>query len=510
MKFATIQLQNTVYKRQRHRIFRRVFFFHSTMYRASLISLTLLLSACHTALSPNNMLSSDSSGTIKRASKDNIYVTLSALQHPRILQKYGGAYHDAKLERLLAKIVHKLAAASQKKSQQNYSVTILNSESVNAFALPNGSIYITRGMIALANDSSELAAILAHEIAHITAKHGILRLQKEAELKAPPPSSNLLSHEKGDLHNPINNKQQLAQFSRNQELEADSIALEMLQQAGYDPFASLRFLQSMEAYSVFRNLLNKKNTASDFLAHHPTTPQRIRLATKKARNISIGYKGNTDRDSFLKSIDGMIFGGSPQTGFVRANHFIHPQLRITFSVPHNFTIENSAHTVWASGPDNVAIRFDALPRPFALSASDYLKSGWLVGLDESSIQAITLHGLSGAQARATNKQWQFDVVVILFKNHVFRFLTAAPHDSQNLAEITTKMIQSFHPLSSSQFKKLKPLRIRVVRVKQGENVASLADQMQTTTHKEALFRILNALSPTQTLRVGTEVKVITE
>ncbi|WP_034987311.1 M48 family metalloprotease [Bartonella florencae] len=513
MKFARIQSKNKVYKRHHPPIFQRNFCFCTEIYRASLIGLTVLLSACHTHFPKNDMLFSDSSETIKRASKNNIYVTLSALQHPRILQKYGGTYHEAKLERLLAKIVQKLAAAavSQKNSQPHYSVTILNSESINAFALPNGSIYITRGMLALANDCSEIAAILAHEIAHITANHGILRLQKKAELKsAQHISSHLFTHDASKLYNPIKEQQQLAQFSRNQELQADSIALEMLKQAGYDPFASPRFLQSMEAYSAFRHFSGTTSSSSDFLANHPSTPQRIRLAKKKAHKISRGYRGNTDCDSFLKSIDGMIFGGSAQTGFVRENHFIHPQLRVAFSVPHNFTIENSAHTVWASGPEKIAIRFDSLPRVFERSASNYLKSGWITGLDESSIHPITLQGLSGARGRATNEQWQFDVVVILFNNHIFRFLTAAPHDSQHFAAIAAQTVQGFQTLSSSQLKKLKPLRIRIVQVKRGESVTTLANKMQNTLHKEKLFRILNGLSPTQTIREGTNVKIIIE
>ncbi|EJF98359.1 hypothetical protein MEI_00858 [Bartonella vinsonii subsp. arupensis Pm136co] len=514
MNVAKIHAENKGKNSQRHQIFRysilqRDFSFHSKMYKATLISFMLLLSACHTNLSKNDTLSSlDSSETIKRTNKNDIYVTLSTIQHPRILQLYGGAYYDAKLDRLLAKIVRKLTAVTHN-SQQDYSVTILNSESVNAFALPGGFIYITRGMLALANDSSEVAAILAHEIAHIIAKHGILRLQKEAELKrANHTSPRLFSH--AETKSLIKNKQQIAQFSRNQELQADSLALDMLKQAGYDPFASPRFLQTMEAYRVFRNTAGTSNASLDFLATHPSTPQRIRLATKKARKISTAPMETTDRDSFLKSIDGMIFGGSFHTGFVQGNRFIHPQLRITFSVPNNFTIENSAHTAWASGPDKIAIRFDALPRPNEMSAHDYLKSGWIAGLDESSVQPITIQGLSGAHARAANEQWQFDVTVILLNNHVFRFLTAAPLDSQNFKEVAEKTVQSFHFLSSSQLKKLKPLKIRIVRVKQGETVANLANQMQNTPDKEKFFRILNALSPTQTLRVGANVKIVTE
>ncbi|MCZ2157958.1 M48 family metalloprotease [Bartonella sp. 220] len=524
MNVVTIHAENKRQKSQRHQIFRhsilqRAFSFRSKMYKATLLSFMLLLSACHTHLSKNDTLSSlDSSETIKRTSNNNIYVTLSTIQHPRILQLYGGAYYDAKLDRLLAKIVRKLTAVSHN-SQQNYSVTILNSESVNAFALPGGFIYITRGMLALANDSSEVAAILAHEIAHITAKHGILRLQKAAELKkANHTSPRLFSHV--EKKTPIENQQQIAQFSRNQELQADSLALDMLKQAGYDPFASPRFLQTMEAYRVFRNTAGARNASLDFLATHPSTPQRIRLATEKARKISTVSTSNTDgasflmgnrkRDSFLESLDGMIFGGSFHTGFVRGNQFIHPQLRITFSVPNNFIIENSVQTAWASGPDKIAIRFDAVPRPIEMSACDYLKSGWVAGLDESSVQPIILHGLSGARARAANEKWQFDVTVILLNNHIFRFLTAAPHNSQNFKEVSEKTVRSFHFLSSSQLKKLKPLRIRIVRVKQGETVANLANQMHNTANKEQFFRILNALSPTQTLQRGSNVKIVTQ
>ncbi|WP_026087990.1 M48 family metalloprotease [Bartonella rattimassiliensis] len=523
MRFAKLHRRNNVHREPMHSIFQRNFLLGSLLRRATFISLILLLSACHTPLSQNDKLSSTSSKTIKSINNNNInniYVTLSDLQHPRILQMYGGAYYDAKLEHLLAKIVRKLTIASYN-FHQSYFVTILNSESVNAFALPNGSIYITRGMLALANDSSEVAAILAHEIAHIRANHGILRLQKETELKMTNPvTPRLVSSLGKKLHTPIHNKQQLAQFSRNQELEADSLALEMLQQAGYDPFASPRFLQTMESYSAFHNISGTQNASLDFLASHPTTPQRIQLAIEKAHKISKENSKIIDRDSFLTSIDGMIFGGDFYTGFVRNNQFIHPQLRIAFSVPNNFTIEYSAHTVWASGPDKIAIRFDAIPHPAGISASDYLKSGRIIGLDQSSIRPIIIQGLPhqgfqspnllGAHAHATNDQWQFDVVVILFNNHIFRFLTAAPHNSQNFTEITKKILQSFHFLSSSQLQKLKPLKIRIVRVKQGENVANLANKMQHTPHKEKLFRILNALSPTQTLRAGTKVKIITE
>ncbi|OPB30259.1 Peptidase family M48 [Bartonella sp. WD12.1] len=262
----------------------------SKIWSIAIISFLFLLSACHTAFQVNNKLHSSRSSVTEEHTgeivdqtnnKNDLYTTLGATYHSRILQTYGGQYYNPKLEHMLAKIVNRLTAASQN-PDQTYHVTILDTENINAFALPGSYIYVTRGMLALANDTSEVAAILAHEIAHITANHGILRLQKEIELKlADHAATNILEHSSTKLHNILKDKKQLAQFTRSQELQADSIGIEMLNQAGYDPFAFPRFLKSMEAYSDFRNSASSTNVSLDFLATHPTTPQRIQLAIKK-------------------------------------------------------------------------------------------------------------------------------------------------------------------------------------------------------------------------------------
>ncbi|AGF75033.1 peptidase, M48 family [Bartonella australis AUST/NH1] len=490
------------------RFARNIFSFRIKICAVVTVSLVFLLSACQTR---DILLFSNHSTKINRAGQRDISAALGATQHSRLLETYGREYHDAKLERMLEKITNRLTAASQNPDLV-YNVIILDSAHINAFSLPNGSIYVTSGMLELANDSSEVAAVLAHEMAHIMANHGLLRLQKEAELRQlDHVPVNILSRSRNSLQSAFKGKRQLAQFSRNQELQADSIGIEMLNRAGYDPFAAPRFLQSMEAYSAFRNTSGTTNTSLDFLATHPTTPKRILLAIKKASSMNAPHTENTDHDNFLKNIDGMIFGGNLREGYVRGNQFIHPQLRITFSVPNNFVIDNSAHTVLASGPNKIAVRFDTVPRPAEISASNYLKSGWIAGLDESSVQPITItQGLPAAHAYATNEHWQFDIVVILGKNNIFRFLTAAPRHSPNFSAVAKSTTQSFHLLSSSQLSELKPFKIRILRVKQGDSIASLSSEMRGTIYKEKLFRIINGLSPTQTLRTGTHVKIITE
>src|SRR5690606_12089091 len=175
-------------------------------------------------------------------------------QHPRILATYGGEYSDQKLERMVAKIVGQLILASDDPNQ-SYRVTILNSPNVNAFALPGGYLYVTRGLLALANDSAEVAAVLAHEMAHVTANHGLERQQKEAEeMLASQVVSEVLGGSQIAQAALVRGKLRMAQFSRNQELEADAIGIRTVGSSGLDPYAAARFLQSMAAYQDFRSV----------------------------------------------------------------------------------------------------------------------------------------------------------------------------------------------------------------------------------------------------------------
>lgn len=443
--------------------------------------------------------------------KNNQMSQLGAAQHPRILATYGGEYNNPQLERMVAKIVGKLTVAAGN-PEQTYRITILNSPNINAFALPGGYVYVTRGLLALANDSSEVAAVIAHEMAHVTANHGVQRLRKEAEVElSNKVVSEVLSDRSRERETEIRGKMSLAQFSRNQELEADKIGIKTVAEAGYDPFASARFLQTMEGYTQFRSVSGATDAKLDFLATHPATPQRVQLALAQARLVGAPGVGSTDRDSFLKGVDDMVFGDTAKEGYIRGQNFIHPELGISFSVPNGFTIDNSSAAVVASGADDMAIRFDAINKPADINnVKSYIQSGWVSGLDVDSVRTVDIAGYPAATATAESPKWKFDVVVIMVRNKIYRFLIAAPKNNNSLEGVTKSTISSFKILSRQQISALKPLRIHVVTVKAGETVASLADQMQGTDKKVALFRILNALSPTAVVSAGDRVKIIAE
>ena len=461
---------------------------------------------------------SDKPVTRDTVTANNKLAELARAQHPRILATYGGEYSDPKLERMVAKVVGNLTTVSANPTQA-YRITILNSPNVNAFALPGGYLYITRGLLALANDSSEVAAVIAHRHHHQgqegrgndPANHGLARQKLEAEEGL---ATKVVSDVLGDSPTArvalIRGKLRLAQFSRNQELEADAIGIKSVGEAGYDPYAASRFLQSMSAYTDFRSISGATDASLDFLATHPNTPQRIELAQRLARQFGPPGVGTRDRDSFLAGIDGILYGDTPEEGYVRGDTFLHPRLGVSFSVPDGFIIDNSSSAVTATGPGDMAVRFDGVALDRKRSLVDYIRSGWVAGLDEASVRQETVNGNEAAVARARADGWQFDIAVIRAGDQAYRLLTAAPAASTSLDSVARTVSGSFRILSASEKAALKPLHIRVVSVQPGQTVGSLAAMMVGVDRKLDLFRVLNALAPVATVSAGDKVKIVTD
>ncbi|MGC4026096.1 MAG: M48 family metalloprotease [Mesorhizobium sp.] len=482
----------------------------------ALLALSTLLTACQgldvypSRVDESAFQPSNNPVTVDTVQKNNKLAALARAQHPRILATYGGEYADPKLERMVAKVVGNLTTVAGNPGQA-YRITILNSPNVNAFALPGGYLYVTRGLLALANDSAELAAVLAHEMGHVTANHGIARQQAEAEAElATKAATELFGQSSVAEVAALRGKLKLAQFSRNQELEADVIGIRSSGQAGFDPYAAGRFLQSMAAYSNLRSVSGATDASLDFLASHPNTPQRIELAERHARNFGPPGTGVVDRDSYLAGIDGLLFGDTPEEGYVRGHTFLHPGLGVSFSVPEGFVIDNTSVAVTANGPGNVAIRFDGVTLQPNVTLPDYLRSGWVTGLEAESIRSVRINGNDAAIARARADNWQFDIAVIRAGGQVYRLLTAAPVASNSLDATARTVSNSFRLLSASEKAALKPLRIRILTAKSGDTVASLSSRMVGVDRKEELFRVLNEIPTGNAVPAGYKVKIVTD
>ncbi|WP_185983827.1 M48 family metalloprotease [Aureimonas mangrovi] len=436
--------------------------------------------------------------------------SIGRTQHPRILAAYGGAYSDERLERTIAGIVGRLSSVSDDPGRA-YRITILNSPNINAFALPGGYLYITRGLLALANDSAEVAAVIAHEMAHVSANHGIERQQREeaAEL-AGRVVNEVLSGDTAGRAALARGRLSLASFSRNQELQADALGIRQIGRAGYDATAAARFLGAMESFTSFRNAFQASNPELDFLASHPAAPQRVQLANQHAAEFA-SQTGATDRDRYLDGIDGMLFGDTAAEGYVRERSFFHPALGIGFTVPEGFIIDNTAEAVLATGPGDVAIRFDGVALPQRTSLTDYIGSGWIGGLDRSTIRTMRIGDLEAASAQAAGGSYVFDVTVVRVGGQVYRFLTALPAaSSDRLEPIARQMSSSFRMLSAQEREALKPLRIRVVTARAGDTQNSIASRMVGVDRRVELFRLLNGLEGGGTVRPGERYKIIAE
>ncbi len=447
--------------------------------------------------------------TVDALTRNDPNAAMGAREHPRILETYGGQYRDPQVEKLVARVAGALTAVSEN-PRQTYRITILNSPSINAFALPGGYLYVTRGLLALATDASEIAAVLSHEMAHVTANHGIERQRREeAEAISNEVISEVLPGNPEVDQIAARGKMRLAAFSRQQELEADAIGIRMLAEAGYDPYAASRFLRSMAAYAQYETA-SAEDGSLDFLSSHPNTPRRIELAAQQASLYANVGSSEIGRDYFLSGIDGLLYGSNPDQGYIRDRDFYHPKLQIAFQVPPGFSMSDKANAVVATGPGDVAIRFDGVKANGRRDLADYMRSGWVTGLVDGSVETTTVNGMPAATATAIAGEWIFDVTVIRDGAEIYRLLTAAPRGSGTVQNVAASVRSSFHKLSPSEVANLKPLRIRIVTVQPGDTVASIAAQMMGTNRKLALFQVLNAITPGATLSVGDKVKIVSQ
>jgi predicted Zn-dependent protease len=441
-------------------------------------------------------------------------------EHQRILAAYGGIYNDQRLQGLVEQTVERLVAASDR-PDLHYRVTILNSQSVNAFALPSGQLYVTRGLIALANDESELASVLGHEMGHVIAHHAELR---EERVKNEDLSSRVLTNFGGDPEASAlalaRSKLKLASFSRAQEFEADAIGIGMAARAGYDPYGAVRFLTSMERNAGIkpRQTSTINPGAPDFLSSHPATPERIANAITNARQYSAtGTVGRSGQDLaqakaiYLAGLNGIVFGEDPSEGFVRGRRFLHPRLGFTFTAPEGFILDNTAQAVLGvKHGGGAALRLDVVRVPAEQTLGVYLTSGWIENIDPATVQDVTINGFPAATASAKGDQWDFRLYAIRFGSDVYRFIFAATHSTPETDRVFRESVGTFRRMSLAEIVEAKPLRLQIITVAPGDTVERLASRMAVSDRQIERFRILNGLNPGEKLKFGSEVKIVVE
>ena len=472
-----------------------------------MLALGLMLGGCITAGTPQRKV------TLPEPPKQAELAPAVAREHQRILAAYNGTYQDARLEGLIKQTVDRLVAASERPDQR-YRITVLNSPSVNAFALPTGQLYVTRGLIALANDSSELASVLAHEMAHVTAQHAEIREDRARQVALVKNVFDSLGSdpEMGALAL-AKSKIALATFSRTQEFEADGIGVAIAARAGYDPYGATRFLTSMgrnaEIKPATQGHIDQR--APDFVSSHPATPERVKNAQTSARQFRAPGSSDPSRDAYLAAIDGVVYGEDPSEGFVRGRRFLHPKLAFTFLAPEGFALDNTAQAVLGiKEGGGEALRLDVVRVPGEQTLTEYLNSGWIEHVDPKSIEELTINGFPAATATAKGEQWAFRLYAARFGSDVYRFIFAAKHMTPEIDASFRESFNSFRRMSLTESNATKPLRLKVVTATVDDTAESFASGMAITDRPLERFRVLNGLAATDHVKPGDRVKVVVE
>ncbi len=433
--------------------------------------------------------------------------------HQKLVAAFGGEYSAPSMERLLDAIAAKLVAASNDPAR-SYQVTILNSPLVNAFALPDGRLYVTRGLLALANDESEIAAVMAHEMAHVLAKHAAQRaeLERRSTIASRVASEVLQSRAAGDVV-AAQGLVTLAGFSRAQELEADEAGVAMIAKAGFDPEGAARFLAALGRQSAMRATLfslGEKQDKMSFLATHPSTPERTARAQAAAKKLAANQTPLVGRQPYLDALNGIVYGDDPAEGLVRGRTFSHPRLGFAFNVPDGFALENTPSAVIGINSDQgEALRFDAIAVSPGLPLNAAIAQGWIENTKLGAIEPLNLGGLEGATAVAHGAEWSFRLAAIRFGGNVYRFMYATKNFTAAADRSFLFSIQSFRALPPDDAARSRPLRIALVTATAQDTVESLAARMATPDHALARFLLLNGLTK-PALTVGETYKIVSE
>ena len=452
------------------------------------------------------------------------FITNDARERERLMSIFGGRYHAPALESYLNGLANRLLTAAKTQDTaldlSSIQITILNAPVVNAFALPSGEIFVTRGLLALANDSDEIAAVLAHELAHVTARHAAQRaeIERKAELVSRV-ATDLL--EAPDTSRTYVEKMQrtLIGFSRQQEFEADKIGITTMTAAGFDPFAAARFLHQLQRATSGPATASSGNTKRasqpDLSSTHPATEERITAALKLAKNLTNDQQSLTQtKDSrldFLLQLNGLLYGDDPDEGFVRGRYFVHPKLGFAFAAPEGFVLQNSSQLLLgANGDGTQALRIDNVALDEATKPEIYLTSGWIDGLDQASITSLMQGSLTGATAKAHGEDWFFRIAVIRLAGQTYRIIFAAKNEDTGIDQQFLNAIDSFHRLSVDEAASVHAARLSLAIAKAGDTPQRMAEGLTGQGRKLETFLLLNGLKANMPLETGQTYKIIVD
>ena len=441
-------------------------------------------------------------------------IQTGARMHKEVLREYT-ALDNSELQAYVNDIGQRLVKHSHRPGLQ-WHFTVVDSPEVNAFALPGGYVYITRGIMAYLNSEAELAGVLAHEMGHVTARHGV-RQQSTATAVG-------LGAMLGSILVPgLNNQggatllQTMAQvwtagYGREHELQSDRLGAQYLAQAGYAPQAMINLISALKNQELFDAEIAKKEGREPRRYHatfatHPSNDTRLKEVVNEANRYAVSNP-REGRNTYLQKIAGVYFGDSPEQGVIRNNALLHEKLGIGMQFPMGWQVQNQSSRVVAISPQSDAL-VELRQGPKNDRSMETLKNG--LKLDPGArFVSGKINGLpaSFAAGAMQGKPLLIGAVVSGGTQYLIAGLSRDANAYHQHRDTLKAAINSFHPLTAKERLAAKPYRLRIITAQPGTTIARLATQSPLKVNAVSQLRLLNALYPSGEPQPGQMLKVI--
>jgi predicted Zn-dependent protease len=444
-------------------------------------------------------------------------IALGAESDPQIIAQFG-LYEDATIQKFIDLHGQEMAAISHRPNLK-YQFRILDSPVVNAFAVPGGYVYFTRGIMAHFNNEAEFAGVLGHEIGHITAKHSVDQYTKSTIAQVLLVGGLIVSPEFRTFANEAQTAMQLLflKYSRDNESQSDELGVEYSSKVGYDAHQMADFFNTLKSLSTSED----GQEIPTFLSTHPDPLDRNEkvdaMATEWQNKLQLpSYKVN--RQSYLDMIDGIIYGEDPQQGYVENSTFYHPGLKFSFPVPNSWLYDNSPTQFQMAPKDGKALMVLMLAEGNSLQTAAS-NSATQLKLTVSNTRQIKINGLDALEVRAqqitddpaSGQKNTIDLQSVYIQYGQFIYVIhglSLPADFAVYKSHFDKTMYGFGELKDQSKINVKPDRIKVVPVKSNGTLgqALLAYAIPTDKHRE--HGIVNGMDPTDQVTAGEKIKII--
>jgi len=444
-------------------------------------------------------------------------INLGKQAHQQVMKQYR-PYNDPALQSYVEGLVDEIGKKSHR-SNLVYHVTVLDSPQINAFALPGGYLYITRGIMAYMNSEAELAGVLGHELGHITARHGVK--QQSAGTVAGILGAGVAiltgSSQAAQAAN-IGSTALIRGYGRNHELEADRLGAEYIANIGYDPQEMLKVVEILKDQEDFDKQLAREEGREPRAYHgtfstHPANDKRLQEVIGAANRIQTAATREAGRETFLKYMDGAVLGTSEQDGVLRKNKFYHSSLNLYVEFPVGWKVDNLPDRLIASpksGDAQLQITIDDLNKN--QSPKQYLTEQFKGRISKGQpVRTANFSGYTGYTSLPTkNGNVPSRVAAVFQGKRIYQVLLAGKDvnalNANDAAGLGT--IKSMRQLKSNEAKLAKPKNIRVIRAKRGDTFAKLARISDIQNHPVEQLRLLNGMYPDGEPIPGQLIKIV--